>query len=267
MSDRLRLIADRLYGGNKSGLARAIGCSHTAVNKIIAGTQEPGAWLIGKLAEVHEEINVRWLLTGKGEPFLSASETDHGAGWPLPVAGELLPGPPEENADRLKGASTFPVAGDQFRTSRYFLCVPSTMPIVKDVYLGVRAFDFLLLESNRDQIDVAKLEPARLCVIKQPWDDQLALAVVTVEDHDEGVVLTADTFDAPARKSPEARRISIIVAPGYAPEIAVQRLEPHELRRGRKPRPTPASRFTTSASINVGDIVAVAVLLVRRDPR
>jgi transcriptional regulator with XRE-family HTH domain len=62
---RIKHIVDTLYGGNKSKMATEIGIDEANIRNYIKGT-EPKATFIEKILE-KTEINIEWLLTGKGE--------------------------------------------------------------------------------------------------------------------------------------------------------------------------------------------------------
>src|SRR5262245_10234320 len=101
----MRLLADRVWGGNPARMAREVGVSTAAVSRVLSGEQVPSTRLIEALAH-RSEINIHWLLTGEGDPL---AEAGAGAGRSCPIADHLLPGTPEEYPDRLSGVS-FPVA-------------------------------------------------------------------------------------------------------------------------------------------------------------
>lgn len=62
--DRLRTVADRLHGGNKSELARSLGMQPSSFSKYLDGSRRPGAVVLEKLSQLG--VNVDWILTGEG---------------------------------------------------------------------------------------------------------------------------------------------------------------------------------------------------------
>lgn len=62
--DRLRTVADRLHGGNKSELARSLGMQPSSFSKYLDGDRRPGAVVLEKLSRLG--VNVDWVLTGEG---------------------------------------------------------------------------------------------------------------------------------------------------------------------------------------------------------
>ena len=82
--DRLREVADCLYGGNKSELARDLGMKPPSFSKYTSGSTLPGASVLRKLSELG--INPTWILTGKGEMTMS----DESKGSPVVVQNREL---------------------------------------------------------------------------------------------------------------------------------------------------------------------------------
>lgn len=70
--ERLREVADRLHGGNKSELARSLGMKPASFSKYIHGNRRPGAVVLEKLSRMG--VNINWFLSGVG-PLLDGAET------------------------------------------------------------------------------------------------------------------------------------------------------------------------------------------------
>lgn len=70
--DRLRAVADRLYEGNKSELARSLGMQPSSFSKYTDGRRRPGAVVLEKLARLG--VNLNWLLTGSGRMLAGTGE-------------------------------------------------------------------------------------------------------------------------------------------------------------------------------------------------
>lgn len=49
-------------------LARAVGISDTSISRYLNGHQVPDSLVLGKISEL-TDLNINWLLTGKGEPI------------------------------------------------------------------------------------------------------------------------------------------------------------------------------------------------------
>lgn len=61
---RLRQIADRLYDGNKSELARSLEMKPPSFSKYIQGHRRPGTTVLKRLSRLG--VNLHWFLTGEG---------------------------------------------------------------------------------------------------------------------------------------------------------------------------------------------------------
>lgn len=71
--DRFREIADRLYEGNKSELARSMGMQPSSFSKYLQGSRRPGAKILTKLSQLG--VNMNWFLSGKG-PMMRSGPTE-----------------------------------------------------------------------------------------------------------------------------------------------------------------------------------------------
>ncbi len=63
-----QLIKD--MGISKAQFAKTVGTSASRVSNITTGRNKPDSPMLEKLAKSYPEVNTRWLLTGKGTPFL-----------------------------------------------------------------------------------------------------------------------------------------------------------------------------------------------------
>lgn len=75
--ERLRALADALYDGNKSALARAIGMKPGSFSKYLRGKRKPGAAVLGRLVGLG--VNLNWVLSGDG-PMLIDPATEEAEG-------------------------------------------------------------------------------------------------------------------------------------------------------------------------------------------
>ena len=96
-SERVVWLLETVWEGNRSEMARAVGCSHVVLSKIANGHQEVGRQLLSAIAS-HSKVSPAWLLGGEGEPLLAESEATPSEGWPLPIAKQLLPGGPRRQS-------------------------------------------------------------------------------------------------------------------------------------------------------------------------
>jgi phage repressor protein C with HTH and peptisase S24 domain len=73
IADRLQNVAEELYSGNKSELAREIGMKPSTFSKYATGSQPPGRSVLSRLASIG--ININWLLHGDG-PMMAKNGED-----------------------------------------------------------------------------------------------------------------------------------------------------------------------------------------------
>ena len=76
INDRFDHIIERLFKGNKSAFASAIGVTPSVVDNIVGKRQgKPSFDVVQKVSAI-AELNIEWLITGKGEMIKSSLETD-----------------------------------------------------------------------------------------------------------------------------------------------------------------------------------------------
>lgn len=95
---RLRALADRLYGGNKSDLARSLGMKPTSFVKYTKGRRRPGAIILAKLSRMG--VNINWLLTGVGPMLVSGPPPDRQHGRDPDSGTEYRPDKSDDKIDR-----------------------------------------------------------------------------------------------------------------------------------------------------------------------
>lgn len=66
--NRLRYLADELYDGNQSDMARDMGMSPQGMNNYFGGEREPGNKILKRLVAIG--VNATWVLTGIEPIFL-----------------------------------------------------------------------------------------------------------------------------------------------------------------------------------------------------
>lgn len=78
VNDRIREIANKLYNGNITAIAKGTFISRTTINSIIGEKEvSPGYEIIRRIAEMSShKINLDWLITGEGEMLKSSLEPD-----------------------------------------------------------------------------------------------------------------------------------------------------------------------------------------------
>lgn len=71
---RIQELINKLTKGNKSQFAKAIGIKAQSIQQYINEKQSlPSAEVLTAILNAYPEVNIRWLLTGKGEPLESSS--------------------------------------------------------------------------------------------------------------------------------------------------------------------------------------------------
>jgi len=138
---RLDFLRKKLWAGDQQAMAKDLGVSQATISRVTRDERSLPLKLLQTVAR-DTQINLRWLLIGKGEPFLPQDHAEHGP--VLPVVERPLPGPPDEHFLEIKGV--YPVARGQFGAGRYWLCV--TDRLVKEFRLKkVLAGDRILIDT------------------------------------------------------------------------------------------------------------------------
>lgn len=261
-SERVVWLLATLWGGNRSEMARAIGCSHTVLTKIAAGLQSPGTRLLSAIAQ-HPKINPAWLLSGDGEPLLQERADTPTEGWPLPISRQLLPGAPDEFRSMLSG-ETFPIAGAFFRETRYWFQVQRGEPVLRDSSLKLDVGDLLLLDANTANLEATNFSQPRLCAIKRVEDEKpclrLGQVVYVPETREEASQLSVMVFYADPKKV--KRRFELTFDEG---KPAIRELSPIIEKPGNEARRIGRDRLGQhEEAIMLSDVVAVCQLVVRR---
>ncbi|QDU21801.1 hypothetical protein [Urbifossiella limnaea] len=154
---RLVLVLDRLFDGNQTRLARALGVTQALVNIVVREVQPPTRNLIARLGAV-ERVNPHWAATGEGEPFLPDT---HGT---LPVSEVPLPGPPADHA-ALMTRKRFAVAAAFDRPSCYMWRLPAGHPATAVDAWRLLPGDLLLLETSLAVVEAPGGLHRKWCVL------------------------------------------------------------------------------------------------------
>lgn len=70
--ERFRMVADELYDGNKSALARALEMQPGSFSKYVRGERRPGTAILNRLTRLG--INLNWFVTGNGPMLIDSTE-------------------------------------------------------------------------------------------------------------------------------------------------------------------------------------------------
>ena len=76
ISERLQFIIDEIFGGNKAAFARAIDIAPTSISNYLGKERasKPSSDILEKIVNSVDKINAYWLLTGKGDAFVSNTQ-------------------------------------------------------------------------------------------------------------------------------------------------------------------------------------------------
>lgn len=265
-SQRVRWLLDRVWEGNRSEMARAVGCSHSVLTKIAAEQQDPGRRLLTAIAS-HPKVNPGWLLSGQGEPLLAERPDAPPEGWPIPIAKQVLPGPPDLHRDLLSGEH-FPVAGGFYRPTRYWLEIQRGDLVAKSDEVRIDAGDLLLMETDENWRRQIPMVDERLCVVRLDFkgkrEDRLGLVSYYPGDESELPYLSVDYFESERDRSKLVREYVVREYPGGKIETFRRVLRQVE---GQGPTLTRVSNLQLGPithNLDLGDISAVCLLAVRR---
>jgi hypothetical protein len=145
LTERMQLIAERVWHGNQARMADELDVSPPVISRVLSGKQPPTGKLLAALLRRHPEVNLHWLLSGQGEPFVEPGGAA-GGGRLRPVVDKLLPGPPKEHPGLLSGLG-YPVAAAFDAPSRYWYRVPDGAAVLKAPE-QVDSDDLLLVETD-----------------------------------------------------------------------------------------------------------------------
>ncbi len=219
-ADRIRWLLTTVWQDNRSEMARAAGVSHAVIVRVAAGQQNPGRRLLQAIAAI-PKVNPGWLLAGQGAPLLSDSSDGPADGWPVPVTSTLLPGPVDEHRDLLSNEK-IPVAGRDYRASRYWYRVNAWDPVTAAEHRHIVAGDLLLMETDWSAWQTPKLLDRRLCAVLLPKETapQLGLVDWTGDnDPETPAQLTVELFAKDALLRDLVQRLEILLFPGERVQV------------------------------------------------
>lgn len=88
INERLQIIVNELFDGNKAKFAKSIEIAPTSISNYLSDKRQskPSADMLEKIINVVECLSAEWLLTGEGEMLKSASSKEE----PAPITSERL---------------------------------------------------------------------------------------------------------------------------------------------------------------------------------
>lgn len=71
INERLQLIVDEKFNGNKAAFAKALGIAPTSISNYLSKSRasKPTSDILGQIVNIVDDVNALWLLTGNGTPF------------------------------------------------------------------------------------------------------------------------------------------------------------------------------------------------------
>lgn len=145
LGGRLKGLVNIKFAGSAISLVAATGISQPTWSRVLAGRQAPSWKLLAALIDLG--VNVEWVLTGRGYPFLEDSPEHRAGKREFLVARAILPGPPEQCQEHLVGLDLHVDELTRSR-SRYWLQIQDRDPIVHDDRVGIRAGDLIQMETD-----------------------------------------------------------------------------------------------------------------------
>jgi len=266
-ADRVTWLLNQIWNGNKSEMARAIGVTHSVITKVAAGQQQAGRRLMAAIAS-HPKVNPAWLMTGQGEPLLASSQESPSDGWPVPIFGQLILGPPDQNRDLSSGES-FPLPGSLYRQSRYWLRVAPGDSIVKHPTARIRPYDLLLIETDPRWWQSVETFDERICAVQLDPALRAQLGYVTWRSPsaDEPEELLAELFDKQVERSKlivnhRLRRLDATTDVAYDP-FAMKVIKEAQGEKIVK-KVSQIALAPVTDEISLSQVKAVCVLILRR---
>lgn len=180
VGSRLKKITNLKFGGRANQVVAATGISQPTWSRVLTGQQAPSWKLLVSL--IDQGINVEWVLTGRGYPFLEDSPEHRAGEKKFLVAKALLPGPPEQYREQLVGLD-LRVADLTRSGSRYWLEVQDGDLIVCEASVGIRAGDLLQMESDPSYwlTNLQQLRDAEIGAFRVQLDQGQLLALGQIE--------------------------------------------------------------------------------------
>lgn len=88
INERLQVIVDELFDGNKAKFAKSIEIAPTSISNYLSDKRQskPSADMLEKIINVVENLSAEWLLTGRGEMLKSPIPKEE----PTPISPERL---------------------------------------------------------------------------------------------------------------------------------------------------------------------------------
>jgi transcriptional regulator with XRE-family HTH domain len=207
LCQRFEWVLQHFFGDSITGMASALGVSHTALSRVTNHGQLPSATMIEGLARLGQ-VNLDWLL-GVDESSTQGRATQNY----VVVCDHLLVVPPS-TCPEVFTALGLPTASPFHLHDPYWYRVPEDSPLVAEETEKLAAGDYLLIESGPAWTRRAKAYLDRLFVLRDPRRPEGVLARVAGEAYYSavpqyslntfGTIPSAGLFTAVSRKGTDA---------------------------------------------------------------
>ena len=194
---RLKNVVNLKFAGSTIPLVTATGVSQPTWSRVLMGQQAPSWKLLAAL--IDQGVNIEWVLTGRGYPFLEDAVGHRAGEDKFLVAKAILPGPPDEHREQLFGLDLH--VDDLTRSrSRYWLQIQDQDPVVREASISIRAGDLLQMESDPSYwlTNLQRLRNAEIGAFRIQMDQGQLLALGQIEvvfnSPDQPVTVNANIF-------------------------------------------------------------------------
>ena len=143
LAARIRELCKLHWGGNIQRMAKDLGVSHAVAWRVMEDGQSPPGKMIEALAS-DPRVNLTWLFRGEGKP----TDPLPGRGIAIPIAKQVLRGPPQDHQDCLSG-ETFALAANLCRPGRYWAEVQPGDPVLRS---GLRPCPRFVARGRRSSV-------------------------------------------------------------------------------------------------------------------
>lgn len=182
-------VLTHLFGGSITLMAHALGVSHPALSRVINKAQMPSGQMLAGLARLRL-VNLYWVLAGGDEGAARAVEARTEF---VPVAEQLLPGPPRNFPERV-GPMGLPTSSPFLLEAAYWVRVRADSPVANRKDAPAGAGDYLLVETGESWTTRKEAHNERMLVLRHPDRDEGFLARIA-DDYSPDEEHNLDTFN------------------------------------------------------------------------
>lgn len=173
VTERILWLEKHHFGGRRK-FARKIQCSHVTISHLAAGRNQPSEALIQKIIN-NLGVRSEWLLDGEAPVFSHPNSTTGEDPRLIPIARQLLPGPPAEHR-QLLGPTAFPVEWPIYTPDLYAIQVKDCVAAFRPSSEHLKSEDLLFVASSEN----TPVRESALIVCRSP----AGLALMRTKDLD-----------------------------------------------------------------------------------